>query len=250
MIKRIESLDSIEVLLRNSHYSRIILSHMNTYGTDYDFCEFYELRQRNKRIGILCSFNNTVTADILSDVSAGGTCVRELSEFIYFKRPGFVQMPQDICPRTGLRGYKRVKRCFFEIPCASDSNGLDLDPDIDRVYNTAFASLDVDYGLWLTDTVRRRNLGLLNMYGYKTSVLTVRCSSKGEAYISDVATPPSDRRKGQACALLKKTAKLLKDEGYTAYLCALEPLWEFYNRIGCKIIGTDIAYQAKTKDDK
>ncbi len=245
MIKRIENIESTPVELRKSHYSRIILSHIQTYGTEYDFCELYELKQKGRRAAVFASFNGSIAADILEGVSLSGVSLRETAEFVRFKSPYTVELPEDMTGKTGISGYQRSKRYFYEIPPWSSAEGIDPDPDAETVYATAFAGEEASYGLWLTDTVRRKNRDLLRLYSYKSSVLTVKCRSGGMAYISDVATPEAYRGKGYARALLGGVAKILADEGYTSYLAADDSAKGYYDSLGYKLIATDNIYKIK-----
>lgn len=245
MIKRIENIDSTPVVLRQSHYSRIILSHIQTYGTNYDFCELYELRQKGKRAAVLVSLNGSLTADVLDNVSLGGASLRETAEFVRFKSPYAVELPEQMTGKTGISGYQRLKRYFYEIPPRKNADGINPEPDAEAVYSTAFSGENSSYGLWLTDTVRRKNKDLLRLYGFQSAVLTVKCRSGGMAYIADVATPEADRGKGYARALLGGVAKLMADEGYTSYLAADDSTRGYYEMLGCKLIGTDNIYKIK-----
>lgn len=112
MIKRIENIENTPVELRQSHYSRIILSHIQTYGTEYDFCELYELRQKGKRAAVFVSFNGSLTADILEGASLSGVSLRETAEFVRFKSPYAVELPEDMTGKTGISGYQRSKGIF------------------------------------------------------------------------------------------------------------------------------------------
>lgn len=249
MIKRIDKLDPRDLPALNTHCMRTIWSHFSAYGTEYDFCEFYRLWRQRTQIGYICSFNGSITAQLVYGKRATSDIIRELSEFVNFKRPYFVQLSEGLCPKAGFSGYKRVKRSFFTLPKPSgdeaNTDGLILEPDVEYVYKTAFSG--EDYGLWLTDTVRRKNKGQLRMFGYESSVLTVRFCIGGAAYISDVYTPQQDRNRGYATKLLKKTSALLSGEGYTSYLCADEQTSGFYLRMGCEPSGEDTAFKLKDK---
>lgn len=245
MIKRIENIENTPVELRQSHYSRIILSHIQTYGTDYDFCELYELRQKGRRAAVFASFNGSLAADILEGASLSGVSLRETAEFVRFKSPYTVELPEGMTGKTGISGYQRSKRYFYEIPPWSSADGINPDPDVETVFTTAFRGEDSSYGLWLTDTVRRKNKDLLRLYSYKSSVLTLKCRSGGMAYIADVATHEDDRGKGYARALLGGVAKIMADEGYTSYLTADDSTKGYYDSLGYKLIGTDNIYKIK-----
>lgn len=238
-------MSSTPVKLRSSHYSRIILSHMQTYGTDYDFCEFYELKQRGKRVAVFSCFNGSLIGDIVEGAAVSRASFREVTEFVRFKSPYYAELPFELAGKNSIKGYQKVKRCFYEVPAADNSDGIEVCADIEKVFKTAFSEKEANYGLWLTDTVRRSNMDLLRVYGYRSSVLTVRCRSSQMAYISDVATPLEERGKGYAAKLLGGVAAIMQSEGYTSYLCADESSWGYYEHLGYKQIFSDHIYKIK-----
>ena len=240
MIRLLEGFDGSG--LGDTHYSRVIRSHLSAYGTGYDFCLFYEICSHS-RIGIISVFNGAVTADLTEGSRAGGGIRREIREFVEFQRPYSVELPTELAPKTAFGGYSAVERKFYKVLPASDCKGL-LVPE----FEDAFRALELpneSFPLWLTDTAKRVNSGLSELIGLYSSVLTVRFMDSGLAYISDLATPSCDRGKGHARELLQKAAKRLYDGGMTAYLSAQPSLWGFYEKAGCQLVGEDIIYIAK-----
>ncbi|MCD8006479.1 MAG: GNAT family N-acetyltransferase [Oscillospiraceae bacterium] len=252
MIRRIDSFDNAKLLLRDSHYSRIILSHILAYGTEFDFCEFYELLKGNKRIGIFASMNSLLTVDLLDDARSSSGCIRETEEFIRFKYPMIVEMPEVLIPRRGLSEYRKEKRYFFSVPASEgvlEEKELLRELPYESVFETAFAGQDANYGLWLTDTVRRVNRGIVRIYGYRSAVLTVKCQSYGRAYLADIATPEEDRGKGYASTLIRLVSQELKKEGIECYLASDESMRDFYLRLGCTELGEDYILKLKERKD-
>lgn len=240
MIRLLDSFDP--ECLRDSHCSRVIRAHFEAYGTAYDFCRFYEIGYR-KRIGVAAVFNGSVIVDLVGGGHASAEARREIAEFIDFQRPDGVEIAPELALKRGYSGYVREARTFFEIPAGESAEGI-IEPDPEAVFRTVYGN-DCDYGLWLTDTVRRKNLGKLRLYGFETSVLTVRFMLGGKAYITDVATPEKDRGKGYARALLGGAAKILADEGVSAYLASRESSAGYYRSLGYKEIGADTVFSAK-----
>lgn len=228
--------------LRDSHYSRTILSHLFAYGTEFDFCRFYEIFRR-KRVGIICVFNGTVTADFCEGARVSSALRREVLEFIDFQSPNVVEIPPELALRRGFSGYESVRRRFYELTADDSADGLS-EPESQRVYEILGAPKE-GYGLWLTDVMRRKNRSQLWLYGYESAVLCARFSLVGMAYITDLATPENDRNRGYASALLKKTARVFADRGDTAYVAAREELFPFYERLGCKNLGEDKVFIKK-----
>ena len=231
--------------LRDSHYSRLIRAHLAAYGTEFDFCRFYEISYR-RRAGIICVFNGAMTADFSDGVTPSSSARRELAEFVDFQRPYSVELPHELVPRQGFSGYAGVERRFYEIPPSDTSDGL-IEPAPEDVF-AAIGDLPADsYPSWLTDTLRRVNRGHSELLGYRSSVLTVRFKADGLAYITDLATPPDDRGKGFARELLGRASRKLADGGRTAYLAARAELFGFYCKLGCPEVGADKVYIQKER---
>ncbi|MBQ8623151.1 MAG: GNAT family N-acetyltransferase [Oscillospiraceae bacterium] len=245
MIRRIENIERVKLRLRDSHYSRLLLSHIRTYGTEFDFCEIFEIATSKKRIGYIACFNSAMVADIIEGAKVTNACLREIKAFIAFKSPVSIEICPELCTRLGFRNYIKHHRTFFEVIKGEDSFELDPAPKYDYVFSTAFDSSKESYGLWLTDTVRRVNRSLSKVYSYRSSVLTVRCYSSGQAYITDVATPEADRGKGYARKLLQKVAFELDKEGYKTYLAATDETAGFYRSLYFPEKGSDYIYKLK-----
>ncbi len=247
MIRRVENYGEIKPLaLRDSHYSRVIESHLRAYGTEFDFCELYEIYTK-ATAGYIVFHNSSMVADFTDKKLLTSAVLREVAEFVSFKCPSVAELPRELCPRTGLiHGYNRHKRTFFEVPYGDSAVHLLDNPDYDRVFNTVYGEGEpASYGLWLTDTVRRRNRNQLRLYGYRSSVLTVRFMLKGYAYITDVATPVADRGKGQARQLLKEASFALYMENFKAYLIAKQKTADYYKMLGYPEKGNDYIYELK-----
>lgn len=247
MIRRVENLDTVKLKLRQSHYSRLILAHLRAYGTEFDFCELYQILSK-ALVGYVVCFNGSVVADFVDKAPISKSCIREIAEFVAFKAPSTVEIPKELTPKTGFRGYRRIKRSFFDVPYGDNAFHLLSEDDYDYVFNTVYDDENAaHFGLWLTDTVRRCNRDMSRIYKFKSSVLTVRYMLNGYAYITDVATPPSDRGKGQAAELLSETAFALYKENYKTYLCAKEPQADYYRYLNYPETGSDTIFEKKEK---
>lgn len=238
MIRLLEDFDGSG--LRDSHYSRVIKSHLESYGTGYDFCRFYEIFHR-KRVGIISIFNGSAAAELLETARPTGMLKRELWEFSDFVRPAFFELPAELVPKGGIPGCKGFERTFFEINPAENPADLTA-PDPEQAFKT-IGLPESSYPVWLTDTLRRVNQGKEELFGYKSSVLTVRFKTSRLAFITDLATPNDDREKGQAGTLLRSAAAILKDRGYTCYTASKPALIGFYGKLGCKLVGKDEAFE-------
>lgn len=249
MIRLIDDINATKISLRDSHYSQVILSHIKTYGSSYSFCEFYELVRGGKRIGLFSSFNGSVAGDTLEGATPDRYCIRETAEFISFKNPYSAELAPLLSGRAGINGYIRVKRSFYEIPAGKIPPGLNSSPNLEAVYKTAFGDSGEEYGIWLTDTVRRRNMGLLRVFSLGGSCLTVRFCGCGRAYICDVATPVEERGHGQARALMMGVSSIYSEMGYSCYLAADESTKDYYDHIGFKTLGGDYVYKFRSGFD-
>lgn len=246
MIRLLDEFDGSGLI--SSHCSAQILSHLSAYGVGFDFCRFYEIVYR-RRVGVICVFNGSVSVGLSEGAKNLREAKRELSEFLDFSGPSFCELPPEFAPRQGFQGFEAVPRTFFEVLRADSSDGL-FEPDPATVFKTVFSSEQADYGVWLTDTLRRVNLGISRLYGFESSVLTVRFILGGKAFISDVATPYEDRGKGFARELLGRVSKALADDGISAYLCADPEAAGFYRSLGYPEIGSDRAFRQRATDPK
>lgn len=240
MIKLLDKYDGLD--LRDSHYSRVIRAHLDAYGTGYDFCRFYEIVGKH-RVGVIAIFNSAVAVDFVRGAKVTNGAKRELSEFIEFQSPISVELPNEFLPRSGFSGYVSFERIFFAVPPSESAVGI-TEPDPEAVFNTVFGEAG-DYGLWLTDTMRRINGGRSRLLSYESAVLTVRFAVDKRAYITDVATPPDDRGKGYARTLLGGAAKLLKGEGLSAYLAAFPETAGYYRSLGYQEIDRDTVFNLR-----
>ena len=242
MIRLLDSLEGVN--LKEGHISRVIRSHFAAYGSGYDFCRFYEICGR-KRIGVISVFNGGAAVGLCEGAAPALGAKREIAEFIGFCSPEFVEISPELALNRGFSGYSPIERSFFEVPPGDSAEGL-IYPEPAVAFETAFGEND-SFALWLTDTLRRQNLGLSRLLGYESSVLTVRFIDGGAAYIADVATPFEDRGKGYARTLLAKASRLLAEEGASAYLSANEETAGFYESLGYKKIFCDRAFKIKEK---
>lgn len=243
MIRLLEDFDGSG--LRESHYSEAILSHLNAYGAGFDFCRFYEVSAK-KRVGIIAVFNGSMIADFVPEVKLSRAVNREIAEFADFQSPYSIELPRELIQIQGFSGYSARERVFFDVPPAQSCEGITV-PDPEAVFKTVYSD-GGDYGLWLTDTMRRLNAGQSRLYAYETSVLTVRFLRGGSAYITDVATPPEDRGKGYARMLLGGVSGLLAAEGFSAYLAAPPDSVGYYRRLGYSEFASDRIF-VKNKDN-
>ena len=234
MIRLLEQFDGSG--LRRSHYSEAILSHLEAYGAGFDFCRFYEVAEK-KRVAVISVFNGSMTADFTEGAKITRAVCREIAEFADFWQPYSIELPRELAQPRSFSGYTSRERVFFDVPPAESSDGIAA-PDPETVFKTVYSD-GGDYGLWLTDTLRRINMNLSRLYGYESAVLTVRFMRGGSAYITDVATPPEDRGRGYAERLLGGASRLLAEEGLSAYLAAPPESAGYYRKIGCPEFASD-----------
>lgn len=103
MIKRIDKLDPRDLPALNTHCMRTIWSHFSAYGTEYDFCEFYRLWRQRTQIGYICSFNGSITAQLVYGKRATSDIIRELSEFVNLKDLILCSFPKACAQRRAFR---------------------------------------------------------------------------------------------------------------------------------------------------
>ena len=231
--------------LHECYYGRKILSYYYSYGTEYDFCRFYE-----------ASFEDTtayiVQFNAVMIICADGPLENEeLRTFIQMNKPFRVEAPwiilQNLCE---IPGYKMLKRTKFEFtdhrPANFDESKIDTSPSLDEIYDIlheGFPTL-VGHGLWITEHSHKIRHGLSRIYLYNhCTTATVIYDVDDHVLIGQVATKAEARGRGYARDLLYWIGHTLKLEGKTVSLFALDYRESFYEEIGFKAVSTENVIQ-------
>lgn len=252
MIKQIFNLDDFDVsALQQSYYGRKLLSYLNAYGTNYDFCRFYSVQD----IGVnayMFQINSTLV--ICSDLPLP---IEELLCYISLYRPYRVEAPFYIINALGEpQNYKRLRRTQFEfsehLPDDSfNESEVNDNPNLSQVYEIlaeGFPSMQ-DKSLWLTDTSHRVRRGISKVYLYKgCTTATILFDINNNAVIGQVATKMSYRGKKYARELLYWLGHRLRQKDRKVTLFALDYRESFYQEIGFSTLGLENVLQRTDED--
>lgn len=197
------------------------------YGAEYDFCRFY--RQNSD------TFLAVLDGDyILCD---GETDYRELAEFL--SACGFGSIFCSEKAADELSG--RICAVWHEICLmryaggAEDVGNIDLQPQLDKVYEILKTSFDIKYEPWYLDMSHRIRHGISRCMIFEGSALTVQHDINGEALLSQIAALPQSRGRGNSRRLIRAVCgRLAPSEVFV--LCENE-LTDFYRKCGFESVG-------------
>lgn len=238
MIRRINNRNYIDCkTLSGTHLGKKMLSYLEAYGTDYDFCRFYV----NESGSVLLIINSTLL------ISGSSFEKEELCGFAAMHQPFRIEGDQKaIKLLSDLEGYHKLHRTWFRLTedknIDVDENDIEFDPPLDEVYeilSEGFPNL-LEYPLWLTDTSHRVRHGISRVFVYKNSTTaSIVYDIDGTVLVGQVATRLTARGSGYARKFLKWIAVYLAKQNKTSYLNALDTRESFYSEIGFEVYSSE-----------
>ena len=232
MIRRISDRNDIDCkALSETYLGKKMLSYLEAYGTDYDFCRFYVNES------VLLIINSTLL------ISGSNFEKEELCGFAAMHQPFRIEGNQNALNMLfGIGGYHSLHRTWFRLNGDKnidvDENDIEFDPPLDEVYeilSEGFPNL-LEYPIWLTDTSHRVRHGISRVFVYKNSTTaSIVYDIDGTVLVGQVATRLSARGSGYARKFLKWLACYLEKQNKTAYLNALDTRESFYREIGFEV---------------
>lgn len=242
--------DNINVIntdkLHLSCCGRKILSYLNSYGTNYDFCRFYV--NENKDVMLLINSTLLIEGENFNQ--------DELISFVQMYKPFRIEgSPNAIKLLYEIDGYHKLHRTLFKLRI--DDNlvinecDVNFNPSLDNVYNIlseGFPNL-LDYSIWLADTSHRIRHDISKVFVYKNSTTaSIVYDIDGYVLVGQVATKISARGSGYARTFLKWLAAYLSKQGKTSFLYALDTRESFYREIGFEVYSNE--YVMEKVDNK
>lgn len=225
MIRRAFSEGDMKYLPLKSVWAQKIRALMRSYGTKYDFCRFYVGKFHAGR-AFLGEMNGSVV------LSEGGKCdLKELAEFLTFS--GFSEL---FCSENAGRALSRMLNCdlqsvnIMRFVGNAVSCGIEREPTLDNVYKILKTAFDIDYETWYLDMSHRVRHGVSEFRILNGSALAIQYNINGEALLSQVATIPEMRGKGDARRLISAVCAELS--GSEVYVICKDELLEFYGKSG------------------
>lgn len=238
MICRINDRNEINCkALAETHLGKKMLSYLEAYGTNYDFCRFYV----NDSGSVLLIINSTLL------ISGSSFEKEELCGFAAMHQPFRIEGDQKaIKLLSDIEGYHSLHRTWFRLigdnSIDVDENDIEFNPPLDEVYeilSEGFPNL-LEYPLWLTDTSHRVRHDISRVFVYKNSTTaSIVYDIDGTVLVGQVATRLSARGSGYARKFLKWLAGYLEKQDKKAYLNALDTRESFYREIGFEVYASE-----------
>ena len=235
-----------KALLSVCHYGRKMLTCLAAYGTQYDFCRFFELESGGRHAWMMLQ-NSTLIVSAVDDFFHDRTAHEELAMFVSMHRPFRVEGCQTLVSRILPEGYMPLRRSVFRLVPGALSEGFDPslvneNPRLDDVYSIlteGFPNL-TEYGMWLTDTSHMVRRGLRRCYTYgNMTAATAVYDYENRVLIGQVATRAAYRGQGYARDLLRYLAAKMEEEGKVAILYVLDLRASFYSELGFHLLQTE-----------
>lgn len=233
MIRRVLSLEELSALPLKGIEAQKIRSILLAYGTKYDFCRFYVSEDV-----ILCETDgNFVLCEIgrIDDIS-------ELADFLEFN--GFSEI---FCSETlgkelsaylkcGCAKVNLMRFCGAAVSCAY----VDCDPRLEDVFKILSSSFDINYEHWYVDMSHRIRHNVAKSRRLGGSALIIQHDINGEALLSQIATLPEERGRGNASRLISSVCAELSASD--VYVVCEDTLLPFYRKAGFEKIANKFIF--------
>ena len=225
MIKRVLADAELDGLPKYGIEAQKIRALLLCYGLKYDFCRFYA---GDFRTG--CAFLGELNGSFV--LSVNGKCdFEELAGFFAFGGFGEIFCSEAAGERLSALlqcGMQKVNVMRFggnAVPCETEKA-----PPLDSVYGILKTSFDIEFEPWYLDMSHRIRHGVSDFRKLDGSVLAIQHNINGEALLSQIATLPEKRGKGNARRLILSVCAELSDS--TVYIICEDKLSDFYGKTG------------------
>lgn len=236
MIRRAVSEDELFRLPMRGVEAQKIRALLRAYGTKYDFCRFFVSDEF-----ILCEMNGSF---VVCELGKADT-VDELSDFFNFGGFSEIFCSTELGRRLQEHLYciaKTVNLMRFRevaIGCAE----LEKSPSLGDVYGILKTAFEIDYEAWYADMSHRIRHNVAAARKLGDSALIIQHNLNGEALLSQIATMPGFRNRGNASRLISAVcAELFPSE---IFVICEDDLTGFYRRIGFEPAGSKVVLTAK-----
>lgn len=256
MISEIKNLDkNLFSVLKPNHYTRRIKSHFLAYGNGYDFCRYFEIKNKDELVGVIACFYSSMIISNVNEKTFSKTVLDEISDFILMNNPMSVEFEKcysDYLTEKAKTKYKPDIRTEFRFIPKNSLPDLSVEElpklgDVFEILKKCFPAISADENqLWLADTSHRVRRGLSQSFMLdKCTTATIQYIIDGTALIGNVGTIPEERGKHHARHLLYWIGEKLTDDGFDVRLMARPHRVSYYEEIGFKEIETDIVLERK-----
>ena len=231
MIRRAVSAEELSSLPERGVVAQKIRALLLAYGTKYDFCRFFVSED-----AVLCEMNGSF---VVSEIGKAES-VEELADFFVFGGFSEIFCSEDLGKRLAKRlgcNFKSVELMRF---CGSVSETVDRGevhrlPRLDNVYMILKTAFDIDYEAWYTDMSHRIRHNVASARQLGSSALIIQYDLNGEALLSQIASVPEARGRGNASRLIKEVCAELFPSN--VYVICENNLVNFYKKLNFEITG-------------
>lgn len=197
---------------------------LNAYGLKYDFCRFYI--SEDCFISILDSF--AVLCADKADYS-------ELADF--FRMSGVSEVfcsaysADELCRQFPFNRKDINCMRFMGTPQKTE---IDYSPSLQECYDILSTSFSLDHDSWYLDMSHRIRHGVTRLSKRGHSCLCIQHTINGEALLSQIATIPEYRNRGEATALILGVCDELRE--YDIFVICEDELVPFYQKLGFQFV--------------
>ncbi|MCH5195186.1 MAG: hypothetical protein J1F28_00645 [Oscillospiraceae bacterium] len=227
MIKRVYSPDELSELPKIGIEAQKIRALLQAYGTGYDFCRFYSAEDliiaRFYDEFVICTFGNGDFEELCEFLSFSG-----FSKLFCSEESGKLLSEKLRLNRESLN----IMR-FSGNLCEAPEKVSEL--SLSEAYSILKTSFEIDYEPWYLDMSHRVRHGISRFYGFNGSVLCVQHNLCGQALLSQIATFPEMRNRGNASSLITTVCRMLSPSD--VFLLCEDKLLDFYRKVGFEQCG-------------
>lgn len=235
MIKRIRSPKELSILPKSGIEAQKIRALLESYGTDYDFCAFF----LSDSLIIAKYYEEVIICEYERGDKIGN--YEELCGFLKFGGFSNIFCSEKIKNVLSEKLSLRCKKLnLMRFSGTKNLNSCEISEiSLSQAYEILKTSFDFNYEQWYLDMSHRIRHGISRLYGFNGSVLAVQHDLCGEALLSQIATLPEQRGKGNASWLISAVCQKLSDSA--VFLLCEDKNAGFYERLGFKT--SDIKFE-------
>lgn len=230
MIRRAYSSAVLSVLPKNGVEAQKIRALLLAYGTKYDFCRFYVSEN-----AVLCETDGSFV--MCETRASDDSSAEELAGFLELS--GFTdifcsaELGKQLSERLSgnFRRVRLMRFCGTSLECAD----VEKTPPLEEVYRVLSTAFDIEHDAWYADMSHRIRHGVARARLLDGSALIIQHDINGEALLSQIATVPEKRGRGNAARLIRSVCAELS-ESAVCVVCE-EDLISFYRKVGFQPIG-------------
>lgn len=222
MIRRAQFSEELAKLPDSGILAQKIRALLLSYGIKYEFCRFFysddfiisELSGSFVVFEIGCDYDFDELAEFFSFCG--------FSEIFCSERVG-EQLSKMIYCKNEIVNLMRFTGC--KTPCETEHN-----PPLSEIYEVLKSAFDIEFEPWYLDMSHRIRHGISAAQRLGDSVLVIQHNLNGEALLSQIATSPQKRNKGNATQLIRAVCAELSPSD--VFVLCRDDLTGFYINVG------------------